>query len=42
MLNLYPNYVERMYINMLVSANKLYTLNLSCIKLMVSDQDNFL
>ena len=39
MLNLYP---ERMYINMLVSANKPYTLNLSCIKLMVSDQDNFL
>ena len=28
--------------NMLVSANRLYTLNLSCIKFTVSDQDNFL
>ena len=26
---------------MLVSANKLYTLNLSCIKFMLSDQDTF-
>ena len=27
--------------NLLVSANRLYTLNLSCIKFTVSDQDNF-